>query len=67
MAHRPQLLVDLLNVVTLQDINQENICCLNTALVFFIIEGDPARLLDQVTDKSVSSRTARQKKTARKD
>jgi Trpc4-associated protein len=48
------MLVDLLNVVTLQDINQENICCLNTALVFFIIEDDPATLLDQITDESVS-------------
>ena len=70
LAHRPQLLTELLNVLTLQDINQvrttlpfcsrghlssaercgapgeqENICCLNTALVFFIIEDDHSTLL----------------------
>ena len=41
-------------------VQQENICCLNTALVFFIIEREPAALLGQITDESVSSRTSRE-------
>ena len=39
-----RLLKDLMTIVTLDDVNHENICCLNTALVILIFQHRRARL-----------------------
>ncbi|EKX39035.1 hypothetical protein GUITHDRAFT_89217 [Guillardia theta CCMP2712] len=44
-----RLLKDLMTVITVEDINQENICCLNTALSLFIFVRLHGRLNDYIT------------------
>ncbi|KDO23592.1 hypothetical protein SPRG_10787 [Saprolegnia parasitica CBS 223.65] len=39
-----RLLRDLMGIVSMDDINHENICCLNTAIVMFVFEHRKARL-----------------------
>jgi hypothetical protein len=48
-----RLLKDLMTIVTLEDVNHENICCLNTAIVIFIFQHRRNRLavvLDALRD-----------------
>lgn len=44
------LLSGLISVVSIHDTSQENICCLNTALLFFIVEPDVSGLLEALMD-----------------
>eukprot|EP00698_Gefionella_okellyi_P000389 TRINITY_DN1033_c0_g1_i2.p1 TRINITY_DN1033_c0_g1~~TRINITY_DN1033_c0_g1_i2.p1 ORF type:complete len:710 (-),score=79.81 TRINITY_DN1033_c0_g1_i2:3-2132(-) len=57
---RLQLLVDLMSVVTISSLAQENICCINTALLFFVSarrSGHLAGLVTQLrSDTDTSSR-----------
>ena len=45
LDQRVAILSGLMSVVSIHDISQENICCLNTALLFFIVARDARGLL----------------------
>ncbi|KAI9998687.1 hypothetical protein PInf_003276 [Phytophthora infestans] len=57
-----RLLRDLMTIVTMDDINHENICCLNTAIVILVFQHRRERLpaiLEALRDHEVKTRKSR--------
>jgi len=54
---RDKILIDIFNVITVEEITQENICCLNTGLIYLIFakrNGTVEPMIKRLADYDVS-------------